>query len=101
MLSLFAQPIGDRKHGPNELPTMSNAAVREMLALAVFDSNLFLGYIAFQELQLYDFYHSAQPDECIEIIPTLRRAARWTADEAKPKSFGGPFGGTFACTPSQ
>jgi hypothetical protein len=101
LLEPLAQPMGNRKQGPNGLPLMSTPAVREMLLSTLSDSNVALGDKAFEELQLYDFYHAALPGECIEIVPILRNALRLASDEAKPKSFVGPFGGTFACTPAE
>jgi hypothetical protein len=101
MLKPITQPIGSRMQGPNGLPLMSTPAVREMLVSTLSDSNVALGDKAFYELQLYDFYHAAQPAECIEVIPILRKAAHWTADEAKGQFIGGSFGGGLACTPTQ
>lgn len=92
-------PWANRKTGPNGLPTISNAAVRELLVSAVSDPNVWIGDKAYRQLAMFDFYHAARPGECIEIVPSVRRSARWTAREAKAVSVGGPVGGSFDCIP--
>jgi hypothetical protein len=97
-LEPLAQAVGENQAGPNGLPLFSNAAARELLVAATSDPNLWIGDKAFTELALFDFYHSARAGECIEIVPAMRKSARWTAGEAKDASIGSPLGGTFACT---
>jgi hypothetical protein len=101
-LDPLTQPIGDRKDGPNGLPTMSGATVRELLVSALSDSNVVIADKAFGELELFDFYHASEPGECIEIVPALRKSARWTAEEAKGVMIGGHnFASAFSCNPGQ
>jgi hypothetical protein len=95
----LSQPIGDRKMGPNGLPTISNAAVRELLVSAISDPNVWIGDEAYKQLAMFDFYQSARRGDCIEIVPSVRRFARWTSREAKGVSIGSPLGGCFACIP--
>jgi hypothetical protein len=100
-LAPFAQPRDDLKKGPNGLPTMSDTSVRELLVSALSDSNLEIADKAFGQLELFDFYNASGPGECIEIVPALRRSARWIAEEAKGSSIGGSYNlrWTFACNP--
>jgi hypothetical protein len=90
-------PMGERQEGPNGLPPMSNSAVRELLASGLSDPNLWTADEAFRQIELFDFFHKARPDECIIILPPLRKSVRLPAAELK----GVSSSGTLACTPGQ
>lgn len=93
----LAMPIGERKAGPNCLPTISNSTVRELLTSALSDPNLWIEDEAFRQIELFDFYHSVQPGECIVIFPSLRKSVRLPAGELE----GVSSSGTLACTPAK
>jgi hypothetical protein len=93
----LALPMGERKTGPNGLPAMSDSSVRELLASALTDPNLWIEDEAFRQIELFDFFHSAQQDECIVIFPSLRKFVRLPARELA----GVSSTGTLACTPAQ
>jgi len=93
----LALPMGERKTGPNGLPTISDSSVRELLASALTDPNLWIEDEAFRQIESFDFFHSAQPDECIVIFPSLRKFVRLPARELE----GVASTGTLACTPAQ
>ncbi len=100
-LEPLAKPIGIRRSGPNGLPSMSNWVIRELIASTVNDANVMVGDQAFSELQLFDFFHSAGPGQCIAIVPRARKAIRGTHAETENVQIGGPFGSTNACTSDQ
>lgn len=95
----LALPMGDRKEGANGLSRMSDGAVRALMASAVEDGNAAVGDKAFEEVALFDFFHSAGPGECIEVVPRVRGSARWTKAEASGVMIGNPFGNTTTCIP--
>jgi hypothetical protein len=90
-------PMGERKAGPNGLPTLSNSTVRKLLVSVLSDPNLWIADEAFRQIELFDFFHRAQPDECIVIFPPLRKSVRLPARELE----GVTSSGTLACTPAQ
>jgi hypothetical protein len=93
----LALAMGDLKGGSNGLPTMSDAAVRKLLVSALSDPNLWLADEAFRQIELFDFFHSSGPRECIGIFPSIRKSVRWTEGEMEGESITG----TVACTPEQ
>ncbi|HEY4742909.1 MAG TPA: hypothetical protein VIH76_20100 [Candidatus Acidoferrales bacterium] len=93
----LAQPTGERMSGSNGLPLMSSSAARELFVSALSDSNLWIADEAFRELEMFDFFQMAHPDECIVIFPTLRESVRLSAHELKGLSISG----SVACTPAQ
>ena len=90
-------PTGERQAGPNGLPPMSKSAVRELLVLALSDPNLWIADEAFCRLELFDFFQSAGPGECIVVFPPLRKSVRLPFGELK----GVSMSGANACTPGQ
>ena len=80
---------------------MSHEPVRQLIALALWDPNIWVADEAFLQLELYDFHHAARPGECIEIVPAFRKSARWTSEEARGISFGGHFRVSFTCIPEE
>jgi hypothetical protein len=100
-LETVAAPIGDGKSGPNGLTPLANTNVRDIWAAAISDSNLMIGDRAFAQMEMYDFFRHSNSGECIEVVPALRKSARWTAEEAKT-GIGGPgygFGLSSGCIP--
>lgn len=75
-------------------PTLSNSTVRELLVSVLSDPNLWIADEAFRQIELFDFFHRAQPDECIVIFPPLRKSVRLPARELE----GVTSSGTLACT---
>ena len=98
-LEPLTEPIGTRMEGVNGLPQMSDTTVRELLTAEVADSNLSIGDRAYLELAMFDFHHTSDPGECIEVVPAMRKSARWTKAEMGSSEIGGPLGFGIACIP--
>jgi len=82
-LDVVSASIGDGKSGPNGLTPLANSNVRDLWTTALSDPNLMVADRAFGQLEMYDFFRHSKSGECIEVVPELRKSARWTAAEAK------------------
>lgn len=72
------------------LSLMSTDAVRDMLRLAISDRYLYIVDQAYEQLELFDFYHSSPtPGDCIVIYRELRKSVRLPAAELKDMTVRG------------
>jgi hypothetical protein len=72
--------------GPQEehrdgLPVLPDSEIRQLLNLAIEDSNLYIGDVAFERREMFDFYRAGKAGECIEVVPGLRKSAHWLPGE--------------------
>jgi hypothetical protein len=93
----IAPPVGECKTGADGVPTISDSSMRELLASALTDANLWIEDEAFRQIELFDSFHDAQPDECIVIFPSLRKFVRLPARELE----GVTSTGILACASAQ
>ncbi len=59
------------------LPVLRDSAIRQLWDTATDDPNVFIGDEAFARREMFDFDRVGKPGECIEIVPALRKSARW------------------------
>jgi hypothetical protein len=62
---------------PDGLPILPDPEIRKLLSSEVEDSNVYLGDVAFERREMFDFYRAGKAGECIQIVPALRKSAHW------------------------
>jgi hypothetical protein len=73
-LSRMGGPPAQR---PDGLPVLPDGEIRKLLSSEIEDTNVYLGDIAFERREMFDFYRAGKSGECIQIVPALRKSAHW------------------------
>jgi hypothetical protein len=98
-LEIVAAPIGDGKSGPNGLTPLADTNVRDLWTTVLSDPNLMVGDRAFGQREMYDFFRHSKSGECFEVVPELRKSARWTREEFKHGIESSGFSNLSVCIP--
>lgn len=64
----------EQKGWPDGMPILPDSVIRQLLAAAKMDTNVYVGDQAYSQLEEFEFRRAGRPGDCIQIIPELRKS---------------------------
>jgi hypothetical protein len=74
--SLSQMGLPQERH-PDGLPVLPDSEIRKLLSSAIADRNVYIGDVAFERREMFDFHRAGKAGERMQVVPALRKSVHW------------------------